>query len=70
MIKMDKEKVKEISVSDPNRELDKMHLSISERIEKDGDTFRSRWNEEEKISELSIQLPRGVYAGQSVTIEL
>ena len=62
--------MKEISISDPNRELDKMHLSISERIEKEWDTFSSRWNEEEKVSELSIQLPRGVYAGQSVTIEL
>ena len=69
MLKMAGEKVKQISVLDPNREMDKMHLSISERIEKDGDTFRSHWNEEEKISELSIQLPCGVYAGQSVNIE-
>lgn len=70
MIKMDGEKGTEISVSDPNRELAKMHISVSFRIEKEGEHFNAVWNENEKVSELSIDLPQGVYAGKSVTIKL
>ncbi|NQU54889.1 MAG: chondroitin lyase, partial [Bacteroidetes bacterium] len=59
-----------ITVSDPNRELGKMMLSISANIEKEGDNFTAVWNEKEKVSEITIDLPQGHYAGSSVTIEL
>ena len=59
-----------ITVSDPNRELGKMLLTISVKIEKQGDNFKSVWNEKEKFSEITIDLPKGHFAGSSVTIEL
>ena len=59
----------EISASDPNRELNKMHLFVSSRIEKQSDGFVAVWNEGEKVSQISMDLPQGVYAGKSVTID-
>lgn len=70
LVKMDGEEVIEISASDPNRELGKMHISVSFRIEKEGKNFKSIWNEKEGVSEIAIDLPQGNYAGQSVTIQL
>ena len=70
MLKMIGEKVTEISVADPNRELGKFHLSISAKIEKTGDNFSAVWNEKEGFTNISVDLPKTVYAGQSVTINL
>lgn len=70
MLKMNGDKITEISVADPNRELRKIHFSVSSRIEKSGENFEAKWNEEERVSEIAVELPQGVYAGESVTIEL
>lgn len=70
MLKAEGQKITEITVADPNRELGKMHLSISARIEKEGENFNAVWNEKEKNTQLVIDLPQDVYAGQSVTIKL
>ncbi len=70
ILKMDGEKVAQISVADPNRELSKMHLSISTRINKAGENFSTIWNEKEQVTEISIKLPKDNYAGSSVTIKL
>jgi chondroitin AC lyase len=70
MVKTNGGEVTEISVADPNRELGKMHLSISSKIEKTGENFKAVWNKKEKISELTIDLLQGNYAGKSVTIQL
>lgn len=70
MVKTINGKVTEISVTDPNRELGKMHLAISEKIEKQGENYNTVWDEKKGLSEISIDLPQGNYAGQSVTIEL
>ncbi|TNF45890.1 MAG: chondroitin lyase, partial [Bacteroidetes bacterium] len=70
MLKLDGEKVTEISVADPNRELGKFHLSISGRVDKSGENFTSFWNGKKGVSEIAIDLPQTVYAGSSITIEL
>jgi chondroitin AC lyase len=70
MIKMNGERVIEISVTDPNRELGKFHLSISAKTEKTGDNFSAVWNEKPGFTNISVDLPKTVYAGQSVTINL
>ncbi len=70
MINIKGEKVSEISVSDPNRELAKMHLSLSSKIEKSGENYKSVWNEKLGMSKIYIDLPQAVYAGKSVTIKL
>jgi chondroitin AC lyase len=68
LVKAEGGNITQISVSDPNRELGKIHLSISSKIEKSGDNFKAVWNENEKVTEIAIDLPRDNYAGQSVTI--
>jgi chondroitin AC lyase len=70
MVQTDGRSIKKITVSDPSRNLRRIHFSVNSRIEKSGDNFKSIWNEKEKVSEISVQLPQLVYAGQSVTIEL
>ncbi|WP_339705361.1 polysaccharide lyase family 8 super-sandwich domain-containing protein [uncultured Kriegella sp.] len=70
MIKTDPNGVNAISVSDPNRELGKMHISISRKVKKQGENFKTTWNKKEEITEIAIDLPQGVDAGKSVTIEL
>lgn len=69
MLKIKEGKISEISVSDPNRELSKMHFSLTIPVEGAGDNYNSIWNEKKKISEISIDLPQDVYAGKSVTIK-
>ncbi len=70
IIKTNGEKIVEISIADPNRELGKIHLSVSTRIEKTRKNFNAIWNEKMEISEISVDLPRGNYAGKTVTIKL
>ncbi|MDN5215891.1 polysaccharide lyase family 8 super-sandwich domain-containing protein [Fulvivirgaceae bacterium BMA12] len=69
MIKMDGETIKEISVSDPSRKLSRLHMKISGEItEVPGDKFKSVFDNEKNRSELTIDLPSGFYAGQSVVL--
>jgi chondroitin AC lyase len=69
LVKMEGENITQVSVSDPNRELGEIHLSVSSKIEKSGEHFRAAWNEQKAVTEVTITLPQGNYAGQSVTIE-
>jgi chondroitin AC lyase len=70
MLKMKNGAITEISLADPNRELGRFHLSVSEKIEKHGDNFSAVWNEKDRLSRISVKLPENNYAGDSSTIEL
>jgi chondroitin AC lyase len=70
MIKTDGEQVTQISLADPNRELGRFHISVSARCEKTGDNYNAVWNETKGVTEISADLPQGVYAGSSITIKL
>ncbi|KPL15816.1 MAG: chondroitin lyase [Bacteroides sp. SM23_62] len=70
VLKTDGENITRISVSDPNRELGKIHLTVTAKMDKAGEDFKVVWNEKEKVTEMAIELPQGPYAGQSVTIDL
>ncbi|MBW8330637.1 MAG: hypothetical protein K0M40_01340 [Prolixibacteraceae bacterium] len=69
MVKTEGAAVKQISVADPSRKLGKIHVAVTGKFEKSGENFKSVWNKEKGISEIAIDLPQTVYAGQSVTIE-
>ena len=69
LVKIKGEKITEISVADPNRELDKMHISISTQINTKGENFKAVWDEKEQVSEISIDLPKENYAGKSVSVK-
>ena len=68
MVKINNGKVVEISVSDPNRELGRMNLSISAKVESNDKNIIAEWDGEASSSRISIALPQGVYTGKSVTI--
>lgn len=70
MVKTDGQVIKRISVSDPTRKLNKIHLTVSSKAEKTGNDFKASWDELKKESEISIQLPKDVYAGESITIDI
>lgn len=69
MLKLDGHTIKEISVADPNRELGKIHISISTPLKKQGNGYQIFWNESKKSSEIAIDMPQGVDAGKSVTLQ-
>lgn len=70
MLKKEGERVAAITVSDPNREAGKIHLSVSAKIDKEGEGFKASWSENDQLSYVAIDLPQGDLAGKSVTIEL
>ena len=70
LVKMEGKTISELTVSDPNRELSEMNISLSVKMESDGVNYKAEWNENKKMSEVSITLPQGVYAGKSVTVDL
>jgi chondroitin AC lyase len=70
MVKTDGSKFISISASDPNRELDKIHISVTAKVEGKSDKLRATWDAGAKMSLITIDLPDDVYAGQSVTAEL
>lgn len=59
-----------ITVTDPNRQLGKMYVSISQNVKRSGENFVAFWNEKKQQSEIIIDLPQGQYVGSSVSIEL
>jgi chondroitin AC lyase len=68
MVKHDGARIREISVADPNRSMGRFHFSVSEKIEKSGENFRASWCDVEKMSHITVDLPKSEYAGQSVTV--
>ena len=69
MIKDSPQKITGITVSDPSRKLGKIHFSISEKIEENGENYTAIWNVKDGLTDISVELPQGVYAGKSVTIK-
>lgn len=70
MIKEEGAKVSAVSVADPGRKLGRIHLTLSEKTDRSGENFRARWEPRMGATHFSIDLPQGVYAGKSVTINL
>jgi chondroitin AC lyase len=68
MIQTDGENIKEISVADPLRKLGKIHLSLNRKLNAKANNYHSIWNETTGVSEVSIDLPQGMFAGKSVSI--
>ncbi len=70
MLRMDKGQIREISISDPSRKLEKIDLIVNRKIEflKAGTILQ--WNQDKGMTTISIDLPQGYYTGQSVVIPL
>jgi chondroitin AC lyase len=70
MLRTEGGKITSVSASDPSRRLSAVHLTLSTKVERTGNHFTARWNENKAVSELALDLPQDVYAGKSVTINL
>jgi chondroitin AC lyase len=71
MLKIADDVIKEISVADPTRKLSRMLMKISGNIDPSNtDKLRSVFDNEKMMSDLTIDLPTGFFAGQTVIIEL
>lgn len=70
MLKMDGNKIKELSVADPSRKLNSIAITVSGIYNTKGDNFTSYPNNNKNTTLILVDLPQGVYAGKSITIEL
>jgi chondroitin AC lyase len=70
MIKMNGNKIGELTVSDPSRKLSRMIMTISGIYDSKGDDFFTKPDKSKNNTLVLVDLPQGVYAGKSVTIEL
>jgi hypothetical protein len=52
-----------------SKKLDRIHFRITAELDKSGEGFTSKWDEYKGESEISIDLPKTVYAGKSVILE-
>ena len=70
MLKMKGNRIEKLSVSDPSRKLSRLTLTFTGLYDSKGDNFFTIPNEDQNNTLVLIDLPQGVYAGMSVTVEL
>lgn len=70
MLKMNGNRIKELSVSDPSRKLTRVTLTVNGIYNSRGENFITIPNNNENSTLIIVDLPTDVYAGSSTTIEL
>ena len=60
--------VRAVSVADPTRKQIRAHLALNRKVELRDAHCRTEWDAAQGKTHLTIELPRGEYAGQSITI--
>lgn len=70
LIRMNGHAIAALSVSDPSRKLQKITMTLPGLYHARGDDFVTKPNPQQNETQVLIDLPQGVYAGKSVTVEL
>jgi len=70
MLRMKGNRIEELSVSDPSRKLSRIAMTVSGIYNSKGDDFFTMPNKSKNNTLVLVDLPQGVYAGKSVTVEL
>ena len=70
MLKLQGNRTKELTVSDPSRKLSRLSVTIPGIYNVEGDNFVAYPDENENSTLILIDLPQGVYSGKSVRMEL
>lgn len=70
MLRMDGDKVLELTVSDPSRKLNKVLVTLSGTYKDKGQNFIALSDPGQNSTLIIVDLPQGVYAGMSITVEL
>ena len=61
--------IQKIAAADPSRKLGKLHFSLNTPVLIESEGLKTQWDTVEGISEVSVALPLGVYAGKSVSFQ-
>ncbi|MBL7815741.1 MAG: hypothetical protein JNL70_12075 [Saprospiraceae bacterium] len=69
MLKMEGNKVKELTVADPSRQLSRVMITLPSIYTKVGEGFICFPNNKDNYTLVIVDLPQGVYLGKSVTIK-
>ena len=70
MIKMQGNRIEELTIADPSRKLSRMIITIPDIYNVRGDNFIAFPNNSQNLTYIIVDLPQGVYAGKSVSIQL
>jgi chondroitin AC lyase len=70
MLKMQENRITQLTVADPSRKLSKALLNVSGIYEAQGNNFVAYPKPDQNTTTLIVDLPQGVYAGKSVVIDL
>jgi chondroitin AC lyase len=70
MLKMEENRIDKLTVSDPSRKLNRLLITISGVYNSKGDGFIAYPDKTQNKTILLVDLPQGVYAGESVNIKL
>jgi chondroitin AC lyase len=70
MLKMEGNRMHELSLADPSRKLSSIFISVSGIYNVSGDGFVALTDSDQNKTYFVVELPQGVYAGKSVSIKL
>lgn len=70
MLKMEENRINELTVSDPSRKLNRILVTVSDVYNSEGDGFIAYPDKTRNETLLVVDLPQGVYSGKSVTVRL
>jgi chondroitin AC lyase len=70
MLKMQGNKIRELTISDPSRKLNRITITVSGIYNSQGDNFVTISNYNQNDTLILVDLPQGVFTGKSVTINL
>ncbi|RIV20062.1 chondroitin lyase [Fibrisoma montanum] len=70
MLKMQGGRLKELTVADPSRKLNRMVLSVTGLYNGKGENYRTLVDAEQNTTLFIVDLPQGVYTGKSVSLKV
>mgnify|MGYP003664862386 FL=1 len=68
LIHLDGNKIVKMAVADPSRKLSKIHLQVNGKVTIKSPHLHTNWNAESWVSDLTVKLPEGEFAGSSVIL--
>jgi chondroitin AC lyase len=68
MIQLNKGKVKALSVADPGRKLGEVQIVLNAQLNSKSDKAKIKWDSQSGTSLITVGLPQGDFAGQTVSV--
>lgn len=68
LVHLDGQNIVKMAVADPSRKLSKMHFQVNGKVDLKSDKISINWDAESWVSEITVKLPEGEFAGSSVIL--